>query len=110
MIKVTFEFATAEEAAVFLAGKAVVPKSAAPAAPAPPTATPAAAPETPASSQPSKALAYDTDIAPKIAMLVKKNRDATVALLAEFGVKKGPELKAEDWPVVLVKVDALLAG
>lgn len=55
-------------------------------------------------------LTYAADIAPRLIELGKKNRDALVELLREFGAKNGPGLKDSDYPAVLAKANALLAG
>jgi hypothetical protein len=67
-------------------------RSAAPTAPTSPTAEvePAAAPATTvAASEPT----YDDIKRAIIAVSAKKGRDAAVALLAEFGAAKGPDLQ-----------------
>lgn len=132
MIEIKFTFTTIAEAAAFMAqhnaeapGKpipevAVVkpspkpkPEATAPAAPAetpaasPPTAAtaPAAAPASPA----AEPVTYEkSGLAVKINEAVKKDKAAVVALLAEFGVKRGPDLKAGDFAAFGEKIDALL--
>lgn len=82
----------------------------------------AAAPATPASdAKPAaaevKAVKYeDTGIAEKIAAALgdkaaegyAERRTAVVALLTEFGVKKGPELKPEQYESFTARINALL--
>lgn len=120
-VKIELTFANIDEATAFLAGKASTP-AAAPAVSPKPKAETTAKPETAA---PAPAPAADTkpsaDTAPtavpyektglpeKIAVCVKKDRDGVVALLAEFGAKKGSELKPEQYAAFGEKIDALLA-
>ena len=62
------------------------------------TATPTpveAAPSTPAAESPSE-ITYD-QVSKAITEKVKTNRDHVVATLSAFGVKKGTELKAEQY-------------
>jgi len=81
-------------------GPAPAPKtqarSAAPTAPTPPTvaAEPAAAPATKAEPSEPAALTYDDVKRAIIEVSKAKGRDAAVALLAEFGATKGPDLQA----------------
>lgn len=120
MISITLQFATMQEAADALArftpttaaaavqataaiekAKVEAPKAQAPAATqaAPVTATPtpvATAAAAPAAESPSEALSYDV-VSKAITDKVKSNRDHVVATLAKFGVKKGTELKAEQY-------------
>jgi hypothetical protein len=67
-------------------------RSAAPTAPSSPTAevAPAAAPET---SEPAAPATYDDVKRAIIEVSKAKGRDAAVALLAEFGAAKGPDLQ-----------------
>lgn len=118
MLKVTLEFATQEEmlayfttrvmptpaakaqasAAIEKAAKVEDPKPAATQA-APVTATPtpvATAAAAPAAESPSEPLSYDV-VSKAITEKVKTNREHVVAILAKFGVKKGTELKAEQY-------------
>lgn len=121
-VKIELTFASIDEATAFLAGKAS-PKTDTPAKPDPKpkaettakkeTAAPAPAPA--AATEPSAATAqtavpYEkTGLPEKIAACVKKDRDGVVALLAEFGAKKGSELKPEQYAAFGEKIDALLA-
>lgn len=114
MISVHLEFATVDEAVNFFAyhvriGAEPVSKPA-PAvtlkteAKAPPPPAPAPAPATKAQ------VSYDTDVGPKIAKLVTRNKPAAVEILAKYGVKRGPELKADQLAGVLADVEAALAA
>ena len=124
-VKIELTFANIDEATAFLAGKAS-PKTEMP-SPAKPDPKPkaekpasekpaATAPAPAASTEPSAATAqtavpYEkTGLPEKIAACVKKDRDGVVALLAEFGAKKGSELKAEQYAAFGEKIDALLAA
>lgn len=60
------------------------------------TATVAAAAPEVAAASPSEPLAYAT-VSKAITDMVKLNRDKAVAVLAQFGAKKGPDLKAEQY-------------
>jgi hypothetical protein len=133
-VTVTMTFASEAEAAAFLGGAtktspsevkdpkpgkpaktetpAVSPSSAAP-TPAP-TAAPAAAP-TPAPS-PSPAAAADTGgdylksgIPELIQQYVAKDRAGAIALLGKFNVKKGAELKPEQFAEFKTAIEAALA-
>ena len=121
-VKIELTFANIDEATAFLAGKASTP-AAAPAKPDPkPKAEttakkePAAAEKPAAATEPSAgtaqtAVPYEkTGLPEKIAACVKKDRDGVVALLAEFGAKKGSELKAEQYAAFGEKIDALLTA
>ena len=124
-VKIELTFANIDEATAFLAGK-VSPKTDTPAKPDPKpdpkpkaekTAEKPAASEKPAAdTEPSAdtaqtAVPYEkTGLPEKIAACVKKDRDGVVALLAEFGAKKGSELKAEQYAAFGEKIDALLAA
>lgn len=78
-----------------------------PAAPAPAPA----ADTKPSADTAQTAVPYEkTGLPEKIAACVKKDRDGVVALLAEFGAKKGSELKAEQYAAFGEKIDALLAA
>ena len=120
MIEIKFTFATLAEAAEFMAQHAAeAPGKSDPAKsspkPKPEVTAPAAPAETPAAPPPSAATAqtavpYEkTGLPEKIAACVKKDRDGVVALLAEFGAKKGSELKPEQYAAFGEKIDALLA-
>lgn len=86
-------------------------------APAAPAATPAASPPT-AAAAPTAAPASDpaemtyekSGLAQKISQAAAKDKPATVALLAKFGVAKGPMLKPDQFEAFGAEVDALLAG
>lgn len=121
-VKIELTFANIDEATAFLAGKASTP-AAAPAKPDPkpaaektakkevaaPAPAPAAATE-PSAATAQTAVPYEkTGLPEKIAVCVKKDRDGVVALLAEFGAKKGSELKPEQYAAFGEKIDALLA-
>lgn len=121
-VKIELTFASIDEATAFLAGKAS-PKTDTPAKPDPkPKAEttakkePAAAEKPAADTKPSAdtaptAVPYEkTGLPEKIAACVKKDRDGVVALLAEFGAKKGSELKPEQYAAFGEKIDALLAA
>lgn len=53
---------------------------------------------------------FDSDVAPLITKLIKKDRAAVVALLAQYGAKNGAGLKATDYPAVVGKINKLLAA
>lgn len=122
-VKIELTFASIDEATAFLAGKAS-PKTDTPAKPDPKPAaektaekeTAAPAPAPAADTKPSAdtaptAVPYEkTGLPEKIAACVKKDRDGVVALLAEFGAKKGSELKPEQYAAFGEKIDALLAA
>ena len=123
MLKITLEFATAEDAILALAKlrpsdakveAAPAPKpEAAPtkpvkdkAAASSPSAAPAptAAPATPPAASPAPADAYKPvgdAIAKKVA---DGHKPAAVALLAEFGAKSGKDLKPEQYPDFMAKL------
>lgn len=72
--------------------------------------TGAAADTKPSADTAPTAVPYEkTGLPEKIAACVKKDRDGVVALLAEFGAKKGSELKPEQYAAFGEKIDALLA-
>jgi hypothetical protein len=126
-VHVHYEFDSIAEAAAFFAtqnGPAkpstpaaaadhldkIVKESVKPAAAAPAAAsTPAPAP-TPAAA-PVAAPATDAykPLGELIAKLVAKDRTKAVAYLKDLGVKKGPELKPEQYAEATTKVEALLA-
>ena len=126
-VKIELTFANIDEATAFLAGK-VSPKTDTPAKPDPKpdpkpkaettakkeTAAPAPAPAAdtkPSADTAPTAVPYEkTGLPEKIAACVKKDRDGVVALLAEFGAKKGSELKAEQYAAFGEKIDALLGA
>lgn len=58
-----------------------------------------------ASTAATEPIAYAT-VAEAITEMVKKNRDHVVATLAKFGAKKGPEVKAEDYPAFMAALGA----
>lgn len=84
-------------------------------APTPPAASPPSAATAPtAAPAPAAAdlstLPYEkTGIAEKISGKVGREgkRDAVVALLAKFGVKKGPEIKPADFGAFIAELEAL---
>lgn len=90
--------------------------AAAPAASAP---TPAAAAPTPAAPPPpaeAAAVTYATYaengnlLSDTIAKLVAKDQSKAIAILSELGVKRGPLLTAEQWPVAMAKFSAALSA
>lgn len=122
-VKITYEFATIDEAITHLAKnrgdapKVEVPKPAGakaekvaksePAAPAPTaSAAPAAAPSTPPSG--STAQVDYASIAERITKGVATHRAEVVALLAKFGAKNGKELKPEQYADFAAQMDELL--
>lgn len=137
-VKIEFVFASVQEAANALA-KLGAPTTAAPTpaatekaatpkadpkketggSPASSSAAPAASP---ASAEPkadaaekatpkADAPTYEKSGLPeKIKAAVGKDKAGVVALLKEFGVTKGPELKPEQFAAFGEKIDALLAG
>lgn len=81
--------------------------SAAPAASPAPAESKADAAEKPKADTPT----YEKSGLPeKIKNAVGKDKAGVVALLKEFGVSKGPELKPEQFAAFGEKIDALLAG
>ena len=81
--------------------------SAEPAASPAPAESKAAAAEKPKADAPT----YEKSGLPeKIKAAVGKDKAGVVALLKEFGVSKGPELKPEQFAAFGEKIDALLAG
>jgi len=137
-VKIELVFASVQEAANALA-KLGAPTTAAPTPAAPEkAATPKAEPKketggTPASSSAAPAASpspaepkadaaektapkadaptYEKSGLPeKIKAAVGKDKAGVVALLKEFGVSKGPELKPEQFAAFGEKIDALLAG
>lgn len=95
-VTVTVTFATAAEAAAFLAGNAKTSKPAAetPKAADTPRTAEAAAPK--ADAQSTKELDFDKDVLPAMkAYAAKVSRDDFAALLKKHGVAKVPELKAK---------------
>lgn len=136
-VELKLVFASVQEAANALA-KLGTPTTAAPAAAKPETAaTPAkdtlktkesagspasssaAAAASPASAEPKAAAAekpadtptYEKSGLPeKIKAAVGKDKAGVVALLKEFGVSKGPELKPEQFADFGKRIDALLNG
>lgn len=137
-VKIELVFASVQEAANALA-KLGAPTTAAPTPAAPEkAATPKADPKketggspasssaapaaSPASAEPKADVAekpapkadaptYEKSGLPeKIKAAVGKDKAGVVALLKEFGVTKGPELKPEQFAAFGEKIDALLAG
>lgn len=132
-VKIQFEFATALEAANFLAkqgteapGKPDTSKPAATTAKTTPAAnagsSSAAASSTAAAATPKETEKPKADPKPdvptyeksgipeKIKAAVDKDKPGVIKLLGEFGVKKGGELKPEQFADFTAKIDALLAG
>ena len=88
------------------AAAAATPSSAASAS------TPAAsapAPTPPAGDGPDEAAYKKSGVPERIQKMVAKDRAAAVALLGEFGVKKGGELKVSQFEAFAARVDAALA-
>ena len=127
-VTLTMTFASEAEAVKFLSGKtlaatvtAEAPKdpkpaataasvtSQASAAPAPTPAASAPAPTPPAGDGPDEAAYKKSGVPEKIQKLVAKDRAAAVALLAEFGVKKGGDLKVSQFEAFTTRADAALA-
>lgn len=137
-VKIELVFASVQEAANALA-KLGAPTTAAPTPAAPekaatakaetkketggtPASSSAAPAASPASAEPkadaaekaapkADAPAYEKSGLPeKIKAAVGKDKAGVVALLKEFGVTKGPELKPEQFAAFGEKIDALLAG
>lgn len=133
-VKIQFEFATAQEAANFLAkhaptteapGKPDTSKAAATTAKTTPAASAgsssagasstagAASPketEKKADPKPDVPTYEKSGIPEKIKAAVDKDKPGVIKLLGEFGVKKGGELKPEQFTDFTAKIDALLAG
>ncbi len=100
MLKLTIEFADAAELGSFVsrmmtgaAAGASTPKPAAKAA-----ATPKAEP----------AIDFKTQVSPLIIKLADLSRDKAVALLGEFGVAKGAELKPAQYAEFIEKANAAI--
>ena len=137
-VKIELVFASVQEAANALA-KLGAPTTAAPTPAAPekaatpkvdpkketggsPASSSAAPAASPASAEPKAEAAekpaakadaptYEKSGLPeKIKTAVGKDKAGVVALLKEFGVSKGPELKPEQFAAFGEKIDALLAG
>lgn len=123
-VKIELTFASIDEATAFLAGKTKAaadtgttakpdPKPKAETTAKKETAAPAPAPAAdtkPSADAAQTVVPYEkTGLPEKIAACVKKDRDGVVALLAEFGAKKGSELKPEQYAAFGEKIDALLA-
>lgn len=137
-VKIELVFASVQEAANALA-KLGAPTTAAPTPAAPekaatpkaetkketggtPASSSAAPAASPASAEPkadaaekatpkADAPTYEKSGLPeKIKTAVGKDKAGVVALLKEFGVSKGPELKPEQFAAFGEKIDALLAG
>lgn len=123
-VKIELTFANIDEATAFLAGKTKAaadtgttakpdPKPKAETTAKKETAAPAPAPAAdtkPSADAAQTVVPYEkTGLPEKIAACVKKDRDGVVALLAEFGAKKGSELKPEQYAAFGEKIDALLA-
>ena len=137
MIEIKFAFTTIAEAAAFMAqcnveapGKPVPevsvkpdpkpevktsakkPEASAPPAPAAnPVASPPTAATAPTAAPAVEPVTYEkSGLAVKISQAAAKDKPATVALLAKFGVSKGPTLKPEHFDAFGAEIDALLAG
>lgn len=104
-VETTKAIETAQTAAKYTEQKAIKaePPVADPAAPA--QAQPAAAP----AEAPKTDVTYDAAKAAVLKVNEVKGREATVALLAKFGVSKLPELPAEKWAAVISACDEVLA-
>ena len=136
-VKIEFVFASVQEAANALAKlgapttaaptpatpdkaattKAAEPKKETGGTPASSSAAPAASPapaeqKADATEKPkAETLTYEKSGLPeKIKAAVGKDKAGVVALLKEFGVAKGPELKPEQFADFGAEIDALLAG
>jgi hypothetical protein len=121
VIKMTLEFATADEAIAFLQPRqpsAPVTKAPAPKATATPAATPTASPTaSPASSQKPAGEAPKADgakveykdLQQAVMKLAGKSRDEAAALVATFNVKTFKELPEDKWAEALAAVNAKLA-
>ena len=79
------------------------PRGEAPPEPEAPAAAAPATPEPPA----APAVEYKA-VADAITRLVAKDRAAAVEILAGFGVKRGPDLKPEQWADALAQLKAAL--
>ena len=89
------------------AGTSKDSSSAAPAAAPSPAAAPAPAAEPAKAETPT----YEKSGLPeKIKTAVGKDKAGVIALLKEFGVAKGPELKPEQFAAFGEKIDALIGG
>ncbi len=132
MIKVTYEFQTADDAAAFLLnagtlveigdapaaespkrGRGRPPKVAAPVDPTPAAAAPATPAAVPASAKPADAptvaaVPFSALVDP-LTKLADIDLDKAMAILAKYGVKKASELKADQFGTVLAEVNAALA-
>lgn len=64
--------------------------------------------ETPKDPSPSDVMKAYEPVAAAIQALVKKDRAKAVEILAEFGVKRGTELKPEQYTEILGKLNAQL--
>ncbi len=103
----TEKAATAKAADKKETGGTPASSSAAPAASPSPAEPKADAAEKPKADAPT----YEKSGLPeKIKAAVGKDKAGVVALLKEFGVSKGPELKPEQFAAFGEKIDALLAG
>ena len=94
-VTVTVTFATAAEAAAFLAGNAKTNKPAADPPKAADTPRTAEAADPKADAQSTKELDFEKDVVPAMkAYAAKVSRNDFAALLKKYGVAKVPELKA----------------
>ena len=74
------------------------------------TAAPKEAKETTVSKDDDKTeISYAKDIAPRVLKLAEVSRQSAIDVLAEFGVTKAPQLKAEQYAAFVKAVDAKLA-
>jgi 3-oxoacyl-ACP reductase-like protein len=115
MISITLQYATVQEAQVALAKlngaenkDKPAPKSATtdkPAASSPTASAPAPAPAAPAAKK-----YEDTKLPDLIRAAAAKDKPAVVALLAKFGVKKGTELKVEQFDEFEAAVKPIAEG
>lgn len=128
MIEVKLSFATLEEATAFLTGKTraaadtgttgkPVKQAAAETAkpadtkPSADTVKTAAQDPKPETTKPADAPSYEkSGIPEKIKAAVDKDKPGVIKLLGEFGVKKGGELKPEQFAAFNAAIDKLLAG
>lgn len=72
-------------------------------------AAPVAKPEPAAAPEPTEAVSYDVVKARILALISAKGQPAAQELLGEFGAVKGTQLKTEQYPAVLARIEELLA-
>lgn len=111
IVTLNFDTPAAAAAALLLLGQAPAPAVPPHKVPAPPKpAEPAAAAKPAATPAGDAPVPYEkSGIPERIQKLVAKDRSAAVALLGEFGVKKGVELKPEQFADFAARCDAALA-